>query len=145
MQAKKSKSNYLNFQHASEYLFDPRFSREKCHLLLSLRARTFSGAKVNYRGKYKEDLFCDLCRLFPSTQEHYLRCIEAIQYIRQMDSSFQIECESDWVYGTLGQQLKVTSTYQKIIEVNDQLLSQRRSHGTNREETSTEVPKNSLL
>ena len=81
LQERKSKSKYFQFtDKMAAYLCDPRLSKSQAMLLFSLRSRSFP-TKENFRNNNKDDILCDLCRLFPCSQAHLLQCPEILQHV----------------------------------------------------------------
>ena len=70
-----SKTRYLQLKKikCSQYLRDPRLSSSEVELLFKLRCRMFP-VKNNFKEKFSNDLFCDLCRIEADDQEHLLNC-----------------------------------------------------------------------
>ena len=58
-----SKTKNLEFKKikCSEYLKDNRLNTNQMRLLFQLRSRMFP-VKCNFKNKFLEDLYCDLCR-----------------------------------------------------------------------------------
>ena len=44
-------------------------------MLANLRTYMLEDAKMNYRSSYKDNIWCSLCCVFPSSQKHIFECI----------------------------------------------------------------------
>ena len=100
-------------------------------MLISLCSKSYP-SKDNQRSRYKDDIFCDVCRLFPCTQEHILVCPKLNSMIPQDKVEyFENPVEYTWIYSDqVEKQLLVTKSYKMLEDLKLLFLSQTRSQGT---------------
>ena len=95
-----------------EYIKDKRFSVEEVQLLFMLRSRQFP-VKRNFRNKYRDsDLFCELCKMEESHEEHLTRCIVLKKFIPELNTSPSPDYKD--IFSNIQDQLKIVKVFLKI-------------------------------
>ena len=90
-------------------------------------------AKVNFKGSNIENIWCDVCNLFPESQEHIWNCFQ----IRKEAKTIPDSCSYNHIDGTLKQQEVFTQMFSHLLDVRKQIL-ERTNLPQTREDQSTE-------
>ena len=106
-----------------EYMTDTNFTLNLVCMLFSLRSHTYKLTKKNFSYKYKDNMFCELCKIFPCSQKHILKCpkIQAYLHINNFDNNFK-EVEYEWIYGSANEQLRVTQAYEVLSGIKQSII-----------------------
>ena len=73
----KKQKYLIHFQpKPQQYLLSRNLSIMQIQRLIQLRTHTLAEAKVNFKGIYGENIWCEVCHLFPSSQEHIFTCFQ---------------------------------------------------------------------
>ena len=84
-----------------------------------MKSRTLRGVKNNFRNMFPDNTLCPLCERNIDTQEHIILCPVLQNCIVE---------DKDLIYthltGTLEQQSEFIASYEKLLEVRDELLSE---------------------
>ena len=120
---KHEKSKYLKSSkfETSDYLKDERFTKEECQLLFKLRSQTLN-IKVNFP-KQHDDIWCQVCKLFPESQAHLLNCPEIVLELNLV-SDVNEKLDEKMIYGDTHDKLKIVKIYKQIMETRKTMLEQ---------------------
>ena len=67
-----------------KYILSTNMTVREIQLLVNLRTHMLSEAKINYKQKFGENIWCESCKLFPSSQEHLFNCYYSEMHSKRM-------------------------------------------------------------
>ena len=137
-----SKSIYLKPFKAKpqEYLLSRNLSIQQIQTLIQLRSHMLVEAKLNFKGLHGENIWCEICNIFPSSQKHIFTCFEIRKEAKIISDKI---CYSH-VDGSLEEQENFTKIYTYLLDIRRTIL-ERRNPLRSREGHSTEDLNNSLF
>ena len=121
LKSKHSKSHYLkstSFQTA-DYLKDFRFSKLESQLLFELRSQTLN-VKANFPKQYN-DVWCQVCKLFPESQSHLLQCPQIAPKLKLVCAKIS-DLDEKLIYRDTENQLRIVKIYTQILEIRKSML-----------------------
>ena len=95
----------------SEYIRDKRFSVSNVKLLLQLRTRTFP-SKSNFRNQFKDDMYCNLCKIEICDQEHQMNCLVMRRFVPELNHT---NVKYSDLFGSVDKQFEAVKLYSKIV------------------------------
>ena len=106
------------------YLCSPMFSRKEQSTLFRLRSRTIPGIRNDFRGMYKDDIYCPVCppNMHIDTIQNLITCptIQALMQSRGWDlPEYQDIFSKD-----VAKQHMATVLFTQLLECRDQILNQ---------------------
>jgi hypothetical protein len=121
--ATKTKDLDVEDLEMSQYLCDPRFNKTEREILFKLRSRTIQ-TKENFQNAYmKNDMLCELCKLFPCTQFHPLQCPSLLMTRIMVDKNVNIS--EKHVYGSVDQQLLFVKIYTQFWDLRQEIMQDK--------------------
>ena len=108
---------YKNMDKPQEYLTSKLFSNQQCFLIFAMKSKTLRGVKANFKNLYSDNTLCPLCERSIDTQEHIAHC----QVLKNCIAGENVINYSH-LTGTLEQQSSFIASYEKLLEVRDELL-----------------------
>ena len=100
------------------YLTDNRFSKTERELLFKLRSSTLQ-VKKNFRIGNIDNNLCEICRLFPCSQEHVLSCPVLTQRCTIVNTA---TVQHDYIDGNVDKQLLYIKVYSQFWESRQAIL-----------------------
>ena len=114
--SKVSDNVYKDFKNIQPYFKNKNISNRQISIMFSLRSKTVRNIRTNFPKMYSSVL-CPLCKTYDDTQEHVLLC-KVLQHILPLKSHIVYE----HIKGTLEQQTEFLKTYEKYLNIRDELL-----------------------
>ena len=102
-----------------EYLTSKLFSNQQCFLIFAMKSKTVRGVQANFKNLYSDNTLCPLCERSIDTQEHITHC----QVLTNCIAGENV-INFSHLTGTLEQQSSFIASYEKLLEVRDELLSE---------------------
>ena len=128
-----SKSQHLTYsKKMKSYLENESLKIEDKRLMFKIRNRLID-AKANYRGKYKDDLTCRLCKATEESQAHLFTCV-VITSVRMIRAALKGFNYTDIFSDNIKIQTHMIDIWQKILKFRAQQLNQ-----TNTEDSSSQA------
>ena len=78
--------------------------------------------KVNFP-KQHDDIWCQVCKLFPESQAHLLNCPEIVLELNLV-SDVNEKLDEKMIYGDTHDKLKIVKIYKQIMETRKTMLEQ---------------------
>ena len=114
---KGSLSHHENLLKPQQYLLTNKISNKQKGLLFNLKCQSVRGFRENFSQMYFGDIQCRLCNSASDSQNHLMLCPVLKDHF-----SWDQNIKYTDIYGTLEEQVKVTSVFSSLMEVRDLLL-----------------------
>ena len=103
------------------YLTTNLLTNEQVSLLYNLRCQSVWGIRNNFHRQY-QDIKCQLCMTEIDSQSHVLQCSVLKKHASPMQST---DIHYNLIYGSLEDQVTITTLYSSLLEVRNRLLDER--------------------
>ena len=119
----KSKKFYPS-EELKDYLKSNELTTEEKQLLFLMKSR-MTNLKWNFKGKYKNDMNCSLCKLnFVESETHLLQCDQLTCEPGLVEEMKKIQYDD--IFGTLSEQIQAVKIWKKIFKMRAKKLEERK-------------------
>ena len=107
---------YNGLQKPTQYLVNRNISYRQASIMFALRSKTLRGIKNNFKKMYSDNTLCWVCERSEDTQEHLILCKVLLNIL-----PLEKHIEYNHMNGTEEQQVNFIQTYEKYLELRDEL------------------------
>ena len=119
----KSKKFYPS-EEMKDYLKSNDLTTDEKQLLFLMKSR-MTDLKWNFKGKYRNDLNCSLCKLnFVESEIHLLQCDQLTCEPEILEEMKTIKYDD--IFGSISEQIKAVKIWKKIFKMRDKKLEERK-------------------
>ena len=100
------------------YFTDSRLTSNEVKLLFKLRTRMFE-CKNNFKNQYRENLFCNLCKVSVDSQRHLLECFVLRNCVPELRKN---KIKYEFIFEDIEHQVEAIRLLYKIVNIREVLL-----------------------
>ena len=123
VKSKHSKSSHVRLTklQSAEYLKSKYLNKKEVQTLFKLKYRMIN-VKQNFKSKYKENIWCKICFLFPETQQHLTVCPVLKKRLNHLIDFSKLDYQM--IFQNISRQDIFAKNYHLLLKAREDILSE---------------------